>query len=60
MLQRQKIHWEKEAYHKHAVLMLDAHECSRTGSSLLAVNVHELQLKVTDSLLVGRLKHECH
>ena len=28
-------------------------------SSLLAVNVHQLQLKVTVALLVGTLKQEC-
>ena len=32
----------------------------KAGGSLLAVYVHQLQLKVTDALLVGRLKHEGH
>ena len=29
------------------------------GNSLLGVDVHQLELKVADALLAGRLKHEC-
>ncbi len=32
----------------------------KAGNSLLAVYVHQLQLKVADALLVGGLKHEGH
>ena len=33
--------------------------CTGEGDSLLGVNVHQLELKVADALLAGRLKHEC-
>ena len=48
--------------HNEEILLVLDHRSKgmKAGGSLLAVYVHQLQLKVTDALLVGRLKHEGH
>ena len=38
----------------------DRAACAGEVGLLLGVNVHQLELKVADALLGGRLKHECH